>query len=156
MVIQKWLPNMLHHIQSELFKISSCTGLLQCIEPMYHNKPSFTSLYRYLGTLCQWYVCWCADRAMSQLITRYWWIISVHTYICTLPTLSPKTWIKKLLESPHSHAAHNYPFICQIEQGFPTTTLLCTLFPSIAKDPSGLDSDPWIPLRSGARIPRGL
>ena len=27
--------------------------------------------------------------------------------------------------------------------------------PSIAKDPSGLDSDLWIPLRGGARIPRG-
>ena len=27
---------------------------------------------------------------------------------------------------------------------------------SIAKDPSGLDSDRWIPLRGGARIPRGL
>ena len=26
----------------------------------------------------------------------------------------------------------------------------------IAKDPEGLDSDRWIPLRGGARIPRGL
>ena len=73
--------------------------------------------------------------------SRFHWLGVTGKPECTLlPTL----WLYFIVHQYDSHV---------VERDNQESQRTCS---SIAKDPEGLDSDRWIPLRGGARIPRGL